>query len=261
MLLNHTSGLFNYTDDEAFGAHYNADPTSGMAPRRLVAIATAHPPVFAPGAGWSYSNTDYIVAGLVIEAATGRDVHRLVQERIIDPLSLTGTTFPAHDPDLSGYHAHGYLPPSLTAAGYRDVTRIAPSLAWTAGAIASTADDLQRFYAALLGGRLLSPALLAELLTTVPVLPVLSAGLGIFTQRGPCGTVWGHNGGVPGYITFAWNDRSGQRSVVVLMSTEADEALGALLQLTFDTAVCQMFDRVPPTGDRAAYPVAAGGTA
>jgi D-alanyl-D-alanine carboxypeptidase len=261
MLLNHTSGLFNYTDDQTFRDHYDADPTAGLAPRRLVALATAHPPTFEPGAGWSYSNTGYIVVGLMIEAAAGQNIHRLVQDRIIDPLSLTGTTFPAHDPDLSGYHAHGYVPPSLTGAGYRDVTRIAPSLAWTAGAIASTPDDLQRFYAALLGGRLLRPAQLTQLLTTVPVLPTYGYGLGISTQRGPCGTVWGHTGGVPGYATFAFNDRSGRRSAVVMLPTEADDAIGSLLQLTVDTAICQMFGRVPPTTARAGYPATLRDTA
>jgi D-alanyl-D-alanine carboxypeptidase len=100
---------------------------------------------------------------------------------------------------------------------------------------------------ALLGGRLLPPAQLAQMLTTVPVLPVFGYGLGIFSLRTACGTVWGHNGGIPGYINVTYNDRSGQRGVVVMLPTEPDEALGSLFQLTVDTAVCQMFGRVPPT--------------
>jgi D-alanyl-D-alanine carboxypeptidase len=246
MLLNHTSGLYDYTEDPVVAQRIFTDPTRGMSPRQLVGVATSYPPLFPPGTAWSYSNTNYILVGLMVEAATGRTVHELVQQRITGPLRLAGTTFPAHDRDVRGYHAHGYRPPALTGAGYLDVTRFAPSLAWTAGAIVSTADDLRRFYAALLGGRLLRPAQLAQMLTTVPVVPVFGYGLGIASQRGPCGTAWGHTGGIPGYLTVALSDRGGRRSAVLMMSTDADPALGSLLQLTAETAVCQMFGRVPP---------------
>jgi D-alanyl-D-alanine carboxypeptidase len=254
MLLNHTSGLFDYTEDPAFFERLIHNPTSPLPPRRLVAIATSHSPTFAPGAGWSYSNTGYIVAGLMIEAATGRRVERLVRDRIIRPLGLTHTSFPMSNIDITGYHAHGYLPPSLSGDGFVDVTPFAPSLAWTAGAIISTSNDLSRFYAALLAGRLLRPALLTQMLTTVPVSPVNGYALGIYTQRGPCGTVWGHDGGINGYITFAYNDRSGRRSAVLMLPTQPDNALGSLFMLTVDTAVCQMFGRVPPASSAAAHP-------
>jgi D-alanyl-D-alanine carboxypeptidase len=244
MLLNHTSGLFNYTDDAAFLNRVIADPTQPATPRELVAFATAHPPTFPPGTDWAYSNTNYIVAGLILEAATGRSVERLIGQRILAPLRLRGTYFPVADPNIAGYHAHGYLPPSLTnGAGYVDVTPFAPSLAWTAGAVVSTADDLHRFYAALLGGRLLRPAQLHQMTTTVRVLPTLGYGLGLFTQRRACGTVWGHDGGIPGYLTFAYADRGGRRSAVISLPTQPDQDLEALLGLTIDTAVCQMFGR------------------
>ncbi len=247
MLLNHTSGLFDFTQDEAFFAQVSADPTRAWSPRELVAIATAHPPTFAPGAGWSYSNTGYVVAGLMLESATGRTVQQLVRGRIIRPLGLGRTSFPQRDPRIPGYHAHGYLPPSLTGGGYVDITRISPSIAWAAGGMVSTVDDVHRFYAALLGGRLLRPGLLAQMRTTVPALPVFGYGLGLLALRGPCGTVWGHSGGFPGYVNVAYNDRSGRRSALVMLPTEPDQSLASLFQLTVDTAVCQMFGRVPPT--------------
>lgn len=118
----------------------------------------------------------------MLEAASGRDLARLVRQRIIQPLHLADTVFPTSSPDIAGYHAHGYTPPSLTGKGYQDVTRFAPSLAWAAGAVISTADDLHRFYAALLGGRLLRPALLRQMQTTVDVLPVLGYGLGLYSS-------------------------------------------------------------------------------
>jgi D-alanyl-D-alanine carboxypeptidase len=88
----------------------------------------------------------------------------------------------------------------------------------------STADDLRTFYEALLGGRLLPPAQLAQMLTTVPVVPGFGYGRGIYAERYPCGTAWGHNGGILGYASWAYTDRSGRRSVVFAMPTEPDPA-------------------------------------
>jgi D-alanyl-D-alanine carboxypeptidase len=248
MLLNHTSGLFDYTEDPAFIERLTNDPTNPASPRQLIAIARMHPPNFPPGEGWSYSNTGYIVVGLILEAATGQPVERLVRQRIIGALGLHGTTFPTRSPFISGYHAHGYRQPTAPGASYLDVTPFSPTLAWTAGAIISTADDLRRFYGALLHGRLLRPAELEQMLTTVPVQPGFGYGLGIYTQQTPCGTVWGHDGGIPGYLNVAFNDRSGRRSAEVMLPTEpSTDALWSSLQLTLDAAVCQMFGLAPPS--------------
>jgi D-alanyl-D-alanine carboxypeptidase len=248
MLLNHTSGLFDYTEDPAFIERLINDPTNPASPRQLIAIARMHPPNFPPGEGWSYSNTGYIVVGLILEAATSQPVERLVRQRIIGPLGLTGITFPTRSPSISGYHAHGYRQPTAPGAPYLDVTPFSPTLAWTAGAIISTADDLRRFYGALLRGRLLRPALLEQMLTTVPVQPEFGYGLGIYTQQTACGTVWGHDGGIPGYLNVAFNDRSGRRSAEVMLHTEPNtDALWSALQLTLDAAVCQMFGLAPPS--------------
>lgn len=259
MLLNHTSGVFDYVQDEAFRQRAIANPTAPITPHELIAYAIAHPPTFPPGGGWSYSNTGYIIAGLMMEAATGRDVERLVTQRIIRPLRLDATTFP-RSPDIAGYHAHGYELPASPGAGYADVTVVSPSFAWAAGAVVSTAGDLRRFYAALLGGQLLRPALLSQMLTTVPVQPVFGYGLGLMLERHACGTVWGHWGGLPGYVTFAFHDRSGERGAVVMLATSPNDALGSLLQLTVETAVCQMFGQLPPTEAAAAVPRMKTGT-
>ena len=240
MLLNHTSGLFDFTADEAFLAEVLADPTKRWSPYELIAVANRHPPTFPPGAGWSYSNTGYIVAGLMIETASGRDLEWLIRHRIIKPLRLNHTTFPT-GPNIPGYHAHGYLPPSLTGAGYQEVTRISPSAVWAAGAMISNAADLRTFYEALLGGRLLPPAELGQMLTTVPVAPGFDYGLGIYAEQYPCGTAWGHNGAILGYLSWAYTDRSGRRSVVFSMPTEPDVALWPIITRILNTAVCRMF--------------------
>ena len=244
-LLNHTSGIFNYTDDPAFVADLVGKPAQYIPPERLVAIATAHPPLFPPGGGWSYSNTNYILAGLIIEAATGRTAKAQLTKRIFAPLGLRNTSFPVVDRRISGYHAHGYLLPGnpiFPTAQPLDVTDlVSPSGAWTAGAVISTADDLSRFYGALLGGRLLPPALLQQMLTTVQVDPVVGYGLGVFSIRTVCGTIWGHNGGVPGYNSFASNSRDGKRNLVMMVSAEPDTQTGPLVDLALNTATCNMF--------------------
>jgi D-alanyl-D-alanine carboxypeptidase len=113
--------------------------------------------------------------------------------------------------------------------------------------LVSTAPNLARFYQALLSGRLLSPALLKAMtkIDTSPEYPGIGIGLGIWSVETPCGTAWGHEGGIPGYTTFALNDRRGRRSAVVTVPTELDDAIGAAFEAAVGTAVCEMFDRKP----------------
>jgi len=171
-LLNHTSGIFNYTDDEAFITALLSDPLREYTPRQLVGIATSYPPNFPPGTSWSYSNTNYVILGLVVERVTHRPVAEVLRQRIIRPLHLRDTLLPTRFPDIPGYHAHGYVPPSLSDQlppprgvpnQYVDTTLISPTAAGPAGALISNPDDLRTFYRALLSGRLLRPAQQAEL--------------------------------------------------------------------------------------------------
>ncbi|OLF18490.1 serine hydrolase domain-containing protein [Actinophytocola xanthii] len=240
-LLNHTSGIFDITADPAWRAAFLADPGREWSAEELVAWATSHPPTFPPGTDWSYSNTNYLLVGLIAEAATGRPLPRLVAERITRPLRLTDT-FLATSPRVRPGHVHGYRPPALTGGGYVDTVGWHPSAAGASGALVSTAPDLARFYRALLSGRLLSPALTRELLTTVPVEERDGGyGLGIFFVDTRCGTVWGHSGSFPGYTSIAYQDRSGRRSAVLLLSTDLDPRTGPLFDAAVDTAVCEMF--------------------
>ncbi|WP_250031426.1 serine hydrolase domain-containing protein [Paractinoplanes maris] len=246
MLLNHTSGLFDFTADETFLAAFLADRTRLWTPRELIAVATSHPPTGPPGSPWAYSNTGYLLVGLIVEKAAGRDLESLVRHRIIEPLGLRSTAFP-RTPRIAGYHAHGYAPPSLTGAGYVDVTPVSPSAVWAAGAMTSNAADLRTFYEAVLGGRLLAPAQRKELLAAVPVTPDFGYGLGLFVETYPsCGTAYGHNGGILGYISWTYTDRVGRRSVVIMMPTEPDAALWPVLNRALTIAVCRMFGRTAP---------------
>ncbi|GAA4604252.1 D-alanyl-D-alanine carboxypeptidase [Actinoplanes octamycinicus] len=184
-LLNNTSGIA----DPDFGTD-----RGGHTPRQAIDAALAYPPVFPPGQGYSYSNTNYLLAGMVLEAVTHHRADREIQRRIIQPLRLTGTSFPLDDPSLPRPHLRGY---DLSG---RDVTGFNPSGEWTAGAMVSTTRDLARFGRALFGGRLLPPAQQRELLATVPG---EDYGLGVKRLTVPCETgdvtVWETDGGGPGF--------------------------------------------------------------
>ena len=214
-LLNHTSGLFNYTEDERVLEGLLSDRLRAWSPRELVAIATAHPPTFAPGARWAYSNTGYIVLGLIAETADGRPLATQLQTRIFAPLKLRHTSFDS-EPQIAGRYAHGYF-------GFprpRDVSVLNPTGAWAAGAMVSTAADVGRFYRAQLRGRLLRPKEMRAMTTTVPIVPGAGYGLGIARTRTACGTAWMHGGDIPGYLTSAQTSVDGRRQAVVMVNTD-----------------------------------------
>jgi D-alanyl-D-alanine carboxypeptidase len=257
-------------------------------PRELIAAGVRHDPLFAPGTDYTYSNTNYVALGLVAEKATGHTLGDLIQQRITEPLRLkntylatdtgtapntktgTGTkTGTAKSPAL----AHGYepdadriaplLPPYAPAgtafagparsAGYVDTTWINSSTQWAAGGMVSTARDWARFDSALLSGRLLPPAQLKEMKTTVAEeaeIPNRRYGLGLEKVVTPCGTVWGHNGQVPGYSSEDYTDATGRRTVSVFTTTIfgiAKPETAAANQALVDAAVCTMLDKPIPT--------------
>ncbi|BFV59562.1 serine hydrolase domain-containing protein [Kitasatospora sp. CMC57] len=218
-ILNHTSGLYSYTGDPRLGLSEEGLPqwvASGRwttyRAQDLLAIADDHQSEFAPGTDWSYSNTNYIVAGLLIEKVTGRSWGTEVEHRIIRPLGLRDTSMPDTSTAVPGPHAKGYARLGDTRF---DVTRLNPSMAGSAGAGVSTTADLARFNTALLGGRLLRPAELAEMKTPSPqaVRRGVEYGLGLWRTTLPCGEFWGHDGGIPGYSTMLMGDVTGRRQI------------------------------------------------
>lgn len=214
MLLNHTSGIGNYTNAmlDSWAAIDQMQVTTYV-PADLVATGLAMPPTNAPGAGFSYSNTNYILAGLLIESITGNPAAAEVQQRILRPLKLIGTSFPGTDPTIRGPHSGAYFAPF----GVRDLSEFNMSWGWTAGEMIGTAADLNTFFRALLGGDLLSPATLDEMLAGVPMFPDVpeagSYGLGILSLSTPCGEFFGHDGLVIGHQMFSLHSRDGGRQV------------------------------------------------
>ncbi len=188
------------------------------------------------------------MVGLILEQVTREPVSRLIERRIIQPLRLRHTYLPDRSPDIAGYHAHGYTPPSLTGAGYVDQTLLTPTIAWSAGALISNVDDLRRFYRALLGGQLLRPEQLAQMKDLVPVSEEdgFGYGLGIFAVDSPCGQVWGHDGGIPGYATVALGDETGRRNVEIALPTDADEPIATAFTRLLTIAGCRALGHEPP---------------
>ncbi|QFZ23769.1 serine hydrolase domain-containing protein [Saccharothrix syringae] len=262
MLLNQTSGLFDYLDDPRLLGLLTGRAPRPWPPAELVAVAVSHPPLFAPGERWDYSNTNYTLAGMVVERAAGRPYADLVRQRITGPLGLRDTHLSteaafrgAHGYEPDAGHLAPLLPPGTPVgdgfAGperhdHVDTTGIDLGPAWAAGGLVSTARDWQRFLTALLSGRLLPAAQLAELLDTVPQGTGDGYGLGVMEVRTPCGAVWGHSGGFPGYRSHNYADRAGRRAVTVLLTTtfglRAPEAAAAERELV-EAAVCRMYGR------------------
>ncbi|MFB6892303.1 serine hydrolase domain-containing protein [Kitasatospora sp. NPDC056327] len=225
-LLNHTSGLFDYTEDPAIALDHPTWLSQGRwrswTPQQLLAVANSHPPYAAPGTGWYYANTNYLLAGMIVERVTGRDWRREVERRIIGRLGLTGTSMPAHATGIPGRHAHTYLD---LPGGPVDITEMEPSEMDAAGAGISTTADLGTFLRALLGGRLLPAPLLAEMLTPAPQSGGAQYGLGIHRLTTPCGEVWGNNGSTGrGHNSALYGTADGRR--VVAVSTNGYRSTG-----------------------------------
>ena len=210
-LLNHTSGLQDYFNDAAFDSQ--ARSGQQFTPAQLLAIANALGPVFPPGTSWAYSNTDYVLLGLIVEKATSHSLQAELSHRIFQPIDLDNTSFPVDQTSIPGDHAHGYV--DLPGSPPLDLTtRVNPSAAWAAGALVSTVGDITSFYQDLFNGRLLRPDLLAAMTTTVPTNAGIGYGLGIFSIALPCGTAWGHNGDFFGYDNIALTSPDGRHQVM-----------------------------------------------
>jgi D-alanyl-D-alanine carboxypeptidase len=223
MLLNHTSGLADFEKDPQVLAPFLAgDLGHPWAPRQLVDLAVTQPPTHAPGPPYSYSNTNYVLLGMVVQAATGRSIGAELRHRVFRPLALRSTSFET-TPELAGPHAHGYTllgPPPLV-----DITGLFP-YEGASGAIASTTGDVARFYRALLGGRLLPAPLLHRMMRTIPAVggdyAGQAAGLGLLEFPVRCGSGWGHNGAMPGFYSHALTSRDARHQSVLIVNADPE---------------------------------------
>ncbi|MBH5333931.1 beta-lactamase family protein [Streptomyces pactum] len=235
-LLQHTSGLPNYVNQLS-------DEIRSYEPRELLDLALRQQADFAPGERWAYSNTNYLVAGLLVEQVTGHPLAAEIERRVIRRAGLRHTYFPAPgELRIRERHPRGYHQ-GAPGAPFVDATEWDPSWAWAAGQLVSTNSDLNRFYIALLRGRLLPAPQLAQMRTTVPAGPPFADGarygLGLVGTPLSCdGEVyWGHGGSMTGYETRGGVTEDG-RAVNVAVTTQPGEAARQHLERIVDQALC-----------------------
>jgi D-alanyl-D-alanine carboxypeptidase len=210
-------------------------------PKQLVDIGVGAPPLFAPGEGWAYSNTNFVLLGMIVRSATGHSLRAEYRARIFKPLGLHETRFAPKKLAMPKPYSHGY--DVLSAGSYPpDVTRTSPTIADSAGAMISTPHDLQKFMRALVGGRLLPPRLTREMRIPTagslhgkpPSQPlegggVATYGLGLehFTWSHACG-LYGHSGDFPGFHSLAVSTPNGRRGAAFYVNADALEPPGAI---------------------------------
>ncbi|MFE9427005.1 serine hydrolase domain-containing protein [Kitasatospora sp. NPDC006697] len=221
-LLGQTSGIYNYVLtktmlDDATGTPFLQHRFDHYSPEQLVRLALTSPPAFAPGTGWGYSDTNYVLAGLIIERATGHALAQEIEDRIVRPLHLTATYEPTGDTTgIKGPHGRGYSHLYLTGTDVPayDVTELNPSWGFAAGDMVSDAKDLNTFVGALLAGRLLPPAEQREMLATQPTvqwIPDTEYGLGLASVKLSCGTtVQGMGGAIEGSWSYTFGTPDGR---------------------------------------------------
>lgn len=245
-LLQQTSGLPDYDsividsgDDLRSIAHTYFEP------HELVDAALAERRQLAPGKGWAYSNTNYVLLGLLAQRVTGRPIGELMQRRIIAPLGLRDTYWPKPgEQRIRGTHPQGYHADE-PGGEWHDLTRMDPSLGWAAGQLVSTPRDLGRFMAALLDGDLLPPAQLAAMKQTVKAPdfeldPAWRYGLGLARHTLPCGVPgWGHGGDIQGFETRNLATADGRWAVVTVNALPTELPMLAAVGRAVEVAICR----------------------
>ena len=205
-IITHTSGILRYEFDDRFIRDLLADPDRVWSPvDRLAYLFDTEAP-FAPGAGWEYSDTNYIILGMIIERLTGNTYYDEMRRRILEPLELHNT-IPSDSRNIPGL-AQGYagidnpfrVPEAVLVDGEFVIN---PQFEWTGGGVASTSEDLARWAKGLYEGRAFDESMLEMLLDGVPARLGRGTeyGLGVIIRPTPLGASWGHSGFFPGYLT------------------------------------------------------------
>ncbi|UYM05438.1 serine hydrolase domain-containing protein [Solicola gregarius] len=230
-LLQHTSGIADYaTPDVVFNPQYQWVPPK---PADLIRLGTRRGSQSKPGTAMAYSNTGYVILGELIEKITGQRIGDVIDERIVNPLGLEETMYAyAGEKAIPGPHFSGYIgvPPLLFETSGHE-----PGLFGSAGALLSSGSDMTVFVDALVGGDLLTEESLAEMETTFKD---TGYGLGLFQLKTSCGVAWGHNGHVPGYLSYAIADGDGRSMFAAVNTSPTVADPSQQFADTIDSAMC-----------------------
>ena len=249
-LLQHTSGLPEYTDTTPGRSDIFQIKDHYIPPRDLLDTALGKPAAFEPGTQWAYTNTNYLVLGMLVERVSQRPVGEQIDERIVKKLGLSHTYFPAPGEEkIRGTHPQGY---HLSAEGkLEDITEMDPAWGWAAGAMVSTPSELNTFFQAVFDGRLLTQASIDEMKKGVDMGSGGGVyGLGLIGTPLSCGgTSWGHGGDIAGYHTRGGVGPDGTAVTVAVtawpsaiadqnnLESSAEEKAGKVDE-TVDAALC-----------------------
>lgn len=228
MLGDMSSGLHNYSETDEFNASMNATPLRKYKPRELVDMGLRDSVYFPPGTGFHYSNTNTVLAGMLIEQLTKNTLEEEIKTRIIDKLGLTQTTFPS-EPEIPGFHPRGYNEDEdKFIEPLTDVTiKYDPSWAWAAGAIISTVADLKIYLKALAEGKLTSEKMHLERQKWALNTPMLKYGVGIFMAGED---FLGHNGSYPGFHNISVHSPSTGITAIIFYNTQSNRNPDDLLK-------------------------------
>ena len=231
-LMNHTSGLVRYEFKEQFTKDLTTNPEKVWKPAELVSYLLGEKAPFEAGKGWDYSDTNYIVLGMIIEKVTGRKFYDEANRRLLKPLKLTDT-IPQDGPRLKGV-VQGYAGPNNPFGGTDAMLvngkfTVNPQFEWTGGGYVSTAHDLARWAKMFYEGKAFSPDLLPQVVDGVAA-PMLGReskyGLGAIIRKTSIGTSYGHSGFFPGYMTDMMYFPEQKIAVAVQVNTSVGRSLG-----------------------------------
>lgn len=234
-LMNHTSGLVRYEFSDAFARDLAANPLRRWTVPEQLAYILDQPAPFAAGAGWQYSDTNYLVLGLIVERILGGAAYDAIRTRFLTPWRLRGTV-PQESPRVPRV-ANGYIgaQPVIGLAGETlrgDSLRVNPQFEWAGGGFVSTPEDLARWAQLWYTGRVVPPTILPDALAAVAA-PELGRGvrygLGVIVRDTPAGVTYGHSGFFPGYLTEMRYWPGSGVAVAVMTNTSLARAVGTPL--------------------------------
>jgi D-alanyl-D-alanine carboxypeptidase len=243
-LMTHTSGLVRYEFQEKFTTDLTRQPLKVWKPEELLSYVLDMKPPFAPGQGWEYSDTNYIVLGLILERAGGAPYYELLRSRILNPLKLVDTV-PSDSRKIPGL-VQGYAGPQNPFGGTDAMIDkdgffvFNPQFEWTGGGLACTAEDLARWGKLLYEGKAFRPEFMATMVdAAVPARlgPNTKYGLGVIVRTTPLGPGWGHSGFFPGYLTEMMYFPDHKIAVAVQFNTGVPRDIGkSPLRILYDLA-------------------------
>lgn len=237
---NMTSGTYSFTEDEQFDREFTENPLMEITPQQEVDIALKHDPYFPPGKGWYYSDANYIILGMIIEKVTGNKAADEIDTRIIEPLKLEDTSL-QDKPDIPGKHPKGYV--DIEGEGLVDYTRLNPSIAWTAGGMASSLDDMKTWAKALADGDLVSKEMHEEQLDWVDTgSGTMKYGLGVTDVLG----FIGHHGAIFGFnsVFFYLPEED---ATFVIFTNNSTNASGESTDILFKLIKILYPEKIPET--------------